>query len=273
MGFPQPCFWISTSPAYCSSRTQGVDGFLPPTVEQGDYFADGIVQVNASVLVSPAVLAGQLRPAQDKGIEQFPLVGQRRECGCFKEKIRETGKADRFLRLMNINRVCHGVFCGRLEACFRGQTVVSIACPCSVLAKPCKSRTFQPLTVHTRPPFPFAFCFLSPVNSGGTVGAVFPPVGFGDKHTTADCAAFQIPSPVNLRFQRPHQRQDRPAEPLTADRERTRLRAGAGVPIVKEHTVPVLIITALPADQGVCLLPLCRGHAAEGTVRLALQRW
>ena len=24
---------------------------------------------------------------------------------------------------MNINRVCHGVFCGRLEACFRGQTV------------------------------------------------------------------------------------------------------------------------------------------------------
>ena len=43
-----------------------------------------------------------------------------------------------------------------------------------------------------------------------------------------------------------------------------------GIPIVKEHTVPVLITAALPADQGVCLLPLCRGHAAEGTVRLAL---
>ena len=46
-----------------------------------------------------------------------------------------------------------------------------------------------------------------------------------------------------------------------------------GIPIVKEHTVPVPIITALPADQGVCLLPLCRGHAAEGTVRPAFQRW
>ena len=42
------------------------------------------------------------------------------------------------------------------------------------------------------------------------------------------------------------------------------------VPIVKEHTVPVLITAALPADQGVCLFPLCRCHAVKGTVRLAL---
>ena len=171
---------------------------------------------------------------------------------------------------MDINGVCHIVFCGRLEACFWGQTVVSIACPCSVLAKPCKSRTFQPLTVHTRPPFPFTFCFLPPVNSGGTAGAVFCPVGFGDEHATADRTAFQVLIPENLCFQRPDLRQDRPAEPLTADRERSRLRAGAGVPIVKEHTVPVLIVAALPADQGVCLFPLCRCHAVKGTVLLAL---
>ena len=43
-----------------------------------------------------------------------------------------------------------------------------------------------------------------------------------------------------------------------------------GVPIVKEHTVPVLIVTALPADQGVCLFPLCRCHAVKGTVLPAL---
>ena len=43
-----------------------------------------------------------------------------------------------------------------------------------------------------------------------------------------------------------------------------------GVPIVKEHTVPVLITAALQADQGVCLFPLCRCHAVKGTVRLAL---
>ena len=162
------------------------------------------------------------------------------------------------------------MFCGRLEACFRGQTVVSIACPCSVLAKPCKSRTFQPLTVHSRPPFPFTLCFLPPVNSGGTVGTVFCPVGLWDEHPAADCTAFQILIPENLRFQRPDLRQDRPAEPLAADRERNSLGAGVGVPIVKEHTVPVLIVTALPADKGVCLFPLCRGHAVKGTVLLAL---
>ena len=43
-----------------------------------------------------------------------------------------------------------------------------------------------------------------------------------------------------------------------------------GVPIVKEHTVPVLITAALPADQGVCLFPLCRCHAVKGTILLAL---
>ena len=46
-----------------------------------------------------------------------------------------------------------------------------------------------------------------------------------------------------------------------------------GVPIVKEHTVPVLITAALPADQGVCLFPLRWGHAVKGTVRPAFQRW
>ena len=43
-----------------------------------------------------------------------------------------------------------------------------------------------------------------------------------------------------------------------------------GVPIVKEHTVPILITAALPADQGVCLFPLCRCHAVKGTVLPAL---
>ena len=108
------------------------------------------------------------------------------------------------------------------------------------------------------------------MNSGGTVGAVFPPVGFGDKHTTADRAAFQIPSPVNLRFQRPGKGQDRPPKPFTADRERNYLRTGAGVPIVKDNAVAVLAVTALPPYQGIGLFPLRRGHAVKGTVLLAL---
>ena len=249
---------------------QGVDRFLPPAVEQLHYLIDGIVEVNAPIFVRPAVFPGQVCPAQDKGIQNLCFVGQGCECGGFKKEIGKPGKADRLFRLMDINGVCHIVFCGRLEARFRGQTVVSITCPCSVLVKPCKSRTFQPLTVHTRPPFPFTFCFLPPVNSGGTAGAVFCPVGFGDEHAAADRTAFQVLIPENLRFQRPVQRQDRPAEPLTADRERNGLGAGVGVPIVKEHTVPVLITAALPADQGVCLFPLCWCHAVKGAVRLAL---
>ncbi len=127
-----------------------------------------------------------------KAYSTFASLDRGCECGGFKKEIGKPGKADRLFRLMNINRVCHIVFCGRLEACFRGQTVVSIACPCSVLAKPCKSRTFQPLTVHTRPPFPFTFCFLPPVNSGGAVGTVFRPVGFRDEHSAADRTAFQV---------------------------------------------------------------------------------
>ena len=250
---------------------QGVDRLLPPAVEQLHYLVDGIVEVNAPIFVRPAVFPGQVCPAQDKGIQYLCFVGQGRECGGFKKEIGKPGKADRLFRLMDINGVCHIVFCGRLEARFRGQTVVSIACPCSVLAKPCKSRTFQPLTVHTRPPFPFTFCFLPPVNSGGTAGAVFCPVGFGDEHAAADRTAFQVLIPENFCFQRPVQRQDRPSEPLAADRERNRLRAGAGVPIVKDNAVAVLTATALPAYQAGRLFPLRRCHAVKGTVRPAFQ--
>ena len=251
---------------------QGVDRLLPPAVEQLHYLVDGIVEVNPPVFVHPPVFSGQVCPAQDKGIQYLCFVGQWRECGGFKKEIGKPGKADRLFRLMDINSVCHIVFCGRLEARFRGQTVVSIACPCSVLAKPCKSRTFQPLTVHTRPPFPFTFCFLPPVNSGGAVGTVFRPVGLWDEHSAADRTAFQVLIPENFRFQRPVQRQDCPAEPLTADRERNRLRTGVGVPIVKEHTVPVLTATALPAYQADRLFPLRWGHAVKGTVWPAFQR-
>ena len=163
-------------------------------------------------------------------------------------------------------------FCGRLEARFPGRAILYTTCPGLGLAKPDKSRLFSLLTVHNRPPFPFTFCFLPPVNSGGTAGAVFCPVGFGDEHAAADRTAFQVLIPENLRFQRSVQRQDRPAEPLTADRERNRLRAGAGVPIVKDNAVSVLTATALPAYQAGRLFPLRRCHAVKGTVRPAFQR-
>ena len=173
---------------------------------------------------------------------------------------------------MNINRACHIVFCGRLEARFPGRAILYTVCPGLGLAKPCKSRLFSCLTVHSRPPFPFTFCFLPSVNSGGAVRAVFPPVGFGDEYAAADRTAFQVPASVNLRFQCLGKRQDRPPKPFTADRERNHLRTGAGVPIVKDNAVTVLTVTALPPYQGVGLFPLRWCHAVGRAVRLALQR-
>ena len=170
---------------------------------------------------------------------------------------------------MNINGVCHSVLCGQLERLFRGRTILYTTSPGSALWKPCKSRAFPRLIVHARPPFPFTFRFLPPVNSGGTVRAVFCPVGFWDEHTAADRTAFQVLSPENLCFQRPVLRQDRPAEPLTADGERNGLGAGVAVPVVKSDTIPALITAALPPDKAVRLFPLRRRHAVEGAVRLA----
>ena len=250
---------------------QGVHRFLPPTMEQVNHFADRVIQENPSAVIRPPILAGQLCPAQDKGVQNLCLVGQGPECGGFKEEIREPGEAERLFRLMDIDGVCHSAFCGRLEAHFSGRTILYTTCPGLGLAEPDKSRLFSLLTVHSRPPFPFTFCFLPPVNSDGTAGAVFCPVGFGDEHAAADRTAFQVLIPENLRFQRSVQRQDRPAEPLTADRERNRLRAGAGVPIVKDNAVAVLTATALPAYQAGRLFPLRRCHAVKGTVRPALQ--
>ena len=135
------------------------------------------------------------------------------------------------------------------------------AAPVEGLAEPCKSRLFPLLTVHSRPPFPFTFCFLPPVNSGGAVRAVFAPVGLRDEHTAALRTAFQVPVLVNLRFQRPVQRQDRPAEPLAADGERNHLRTGAGVAIVQRKAVSVLAVAALPAYQAAGSSLLGRGYA------------
>ena len=169
---------------------QGVHRLLPPTVKQGNNLADWVIQENPPVLVRPAVFPGQVCPAQDKGIQYLCFVGQGCECGGFKKEIRKPGKADRLFRLMNINRACHSVFCGRLEARFPRKMILHTTRPGYELAKPDKSRLFFCLTVHSRPPFPFTFCFLPPVNSGGTVGTVFRSVGLWDEHSAADHTAF-----------------------------------------------------------------------------------
>ena len=107
---------------------------------------------------------------------------------------------------------------------------------------------FQPLFVRVPATFPVAGVLLLSAYPSGAGFTVFRPVGLWDKHSAADRTAFQLLIPENLCFQRSDLRQDRPAEPLAADRERNGVGAGVGVPIVKGHTVPVLIVAALPAD-------------------------
>ena len=96
---------------------------------------------------------------------------------------------------MDIDGICHSAFCGRLEARFPGWAILYTTRPGLGLAKPDKSRLFSLLTVHSRPPFPFTFCFLPPVNSGGTAWAVFCPVGFGDEHAAAGPHSVSSPYP------------------------------------------------------------------------------
>src|SRR5699024_3171534 len=75
---------------------------------------------------------------------------------------------------MDIDGICHSAFCGRLEARFPGRAILYTTRLGLGLVKPDKSRLFPLLTVHSRPPFPFTFCFLPPVNSGGAVRQYFP---------------------------------------------------------------------------------------------------
>lgn len=117
------------------------------------------------------------------------------------------------------------MLCGQLERHFRGQTIFYITCPGSALWKPYKSRLFPRLIVHARPPFPFTFRFLPPVNAGGAVRAVFCPVRFWDEHAAADRTAFQVLSPKKslLPASRPAAR---PTSGITYSRRRKKWSGG-----------------------------------------------
>ena len=133
---------------------------------------------------------------------------------------------------MNVNRVCHIVFCGRLEARFPGRAILYTTCPGLGLAKPCKSRLFSLLTVHSRPPFPFTFCFLPPVNSGGTAGAVFCRLDLGTNTPPQTAQRFKSLSRKISASSVPSS--GKTAQRTTYSRPRkNRLRTGAGVPIVQ----------------------------------------
>ncbi len=93
------------------------------------------------------------------------------------------------------------------------------------MCKAFKSRLFSCLTVHSRPPFPFTFCFLPPVNFGGAVGAVFPRLDLGRTHrrrphsVSSPCPG-KSPLPASRRAARPPTETiySRPRKKPSADR-------------------------------------------------------
>ena len=166
---------------------------------------------------------------------------------------------------MNINRVCHSVLCGQLERHFRGQTIFYMTCPGSALWKPYKSRLFSCLIVHTRPPFPFTFRFLPPVNSGGTVRAVFPPVGFWEEERPADSAAFPASPAQEGGFQCFIKGQDSGGKPAAEQRIADTLYTHARLAVLQQQAVPAVIVAALMHKAAGCPV-LAVVHAGDITV-------
>lgn len=127
------------------------------------------------------------------------------------------------------------------------------------------------LFVRFQPSFSVAGVFLLSVYPLRTGCTVFRPVGAWDENRAAYYAPLHVAAVKDLRFQSLVQRQNCPAEPFAANGIRNRLRAGVGFPIVQQQAVAAVKVAALPTDQAVRPLPLCRGHAVRCSIRFSLQ--
>ena len=93
--------------------------------------------------------------------------------------------------------------------------------------------------------FALSLGFFAAAYSGGAVGAVFPPVGFGDKSRPADGAAFPAPPVQEGCGQFPVKGQDSHTEPAAHEGMGNALDAHARLPVVQQQAVPLVIVTAL----------------------------
>lgn len=130
-----------------------------------------------------------------------------------------------------------------------------------------RSDSFQSLFVCFPAAYPVASVFLLlvyPILAGFTR---FRLVGIQDESRPTYCAPLCAVPRANLRFQRLVQRQDRPEEPLTADRKSNHLRTGAGVAVVQRKAVAVLL------EKASCLIPAaCSGVGTLTQLRDNLSR-
>ena len=95
------------------------------------------------------------------------------------------------------------------------------------------------------PLFPLSLGGFDFLHASGAVGAVFSPVGLGDKCRAADRTPFPA-SPVQEGCgQLPVKGQDSHTEPAAHEGKGNALDAHARLPVVQKQAVPPVIVTAL----------------------------
>lgn len=85
---------------------QCVHRLLAAAVQQFTYLVDGVVQINFSIVIRPAVSTGQVRSTQDHRIQQFGFAWQGTKTRRFKQKVGQPYKTLGRWLLMNIKGFC-----------------------------------------------------------------------------------------------------------------------------------------------------------------------
>ena len=107
------------------------------------------------------------------------------------------------------------------------------------------------------PLFPLSLGGFDFLHASGAVGAVFSPVGFGDKGRAADGAPFPAPPVQEGCGQLPVKGQDSHTEPAAHEGIGNALDAHARLPVVQKQAVSPVIITALMHKAAGCpVLPV-----------------
>ena len=95
------------------------------------------------------------------------------------------------------------------------------------------------------PLFPLSLGGFEFLHAAGAVGAVFPPVGFGDKCRAADRTPFPAPPVQEGCGQLPVKGQDSHTEPPAHEGKGNALDAYARLPVVQQQAVSLVVVTAL----------------------------
>ena len=116
---------------------------------------------------------------------------------------------------------------------------------------PHRIRLFSCLLRNKTAPFSHAFRCLSAGNAFPAVRAVFDAVRGGRERSPARGTTLFIPSLEKLGIQELIKGKYGNLKPLAKQRIRDKLRAYALVPVVKQDTMSVIAVAALPAHKGI----------------------